>query len=260
MKLNVRENSFTTKDSVKWLTDTNYRKNSKNPSQYIPQVYFCEYCLIIQSEPTKHCKLCEGCCCRFDHHCIFITKCVGLKNHRSFIYFLISSIVAITIFLFEFYAYSIKSLEKVDYFNIGKTYDQQISAFYFFLSSQNNIWVTTLAAINGFSVFGTFFLLAFQLRFIALGFTTQFGPPSYSIKLNKHMKSFSGAILFRLSNLYVFFVGTHQELLELYYKQQKEHALAFSTNNGQLAPLYPRDNIDKELDFPGINHVNAKTY
>ena len=74
------------------------------------------------------------------------------------------------------------------------------------------------------------------------------------------MKSFTGAICHRLANLFVFFCGKQQDLLDLYYKQQKEHALSLSANSGQVPLLYPRDNVEKELDFPGINNYNAKAF
>ena len=144
--------------------------------------------------------------------------------------------------------------------NSGKNAEEQISTIYFFFASQKNVWILTLAGINGFSVFGTFFLLAFQLRFIALGFTTQFGPPSYFIKLNRNMKTYLGAMGHRISNLYVFFFGTHQRMLDLYYKQYKEHFSSLSTNNNAIPLMYPRDDFDKESDFPNINYSNIKTY
>lgn len=262
MKLNAKYPTyFTQKDSIRWLTDPSYKQSSNlNHSQYVPACYFCESCLIIQSEPTKHCKLCEGCCTRFDHHCVFIAKCVGLKNHRSFIYFLMSSIIGICLFCLETYRFSIKSLKIVDSLNEGKPQEEQTSAFYFFLASQNNIWVLTLAMINGFSLFGTFFLLMFQLRFLALGFTTQFGPPNFFFMFNNQMKSHFGAIHHRLNNLRVFFFGTQQALLDLYYRQQKDHWAKMADNAAGAVPCcYPRDDSPGIDGLPG-NHVNTKVY
>ncbi len=45
----------------------------------------CEYWKPLRS---KHCKYCKGCQLEFDHHCPWITNCVGYKNHRSFYLFL----------------------------------------------------------------------------------------------------------------------------------------------------------------------------
>ena len=36
---------------------------------------------------TKHCKLCGACCEGFDHHCMWIMKCVGKGNHKRFVFF-----------------------------------------------------------------------------------------------------------------------------------------------------------------------------
>ena len=153
------------------------------------------------------------------------------------------------------------SFQKIDSeFNTGKSQEEQVSLLYFLFSSQNNIWVLTLAGINGFSVFGTFFLLAFQLRYIALGFTTQFGPPMYFVKLNKRMKSVFGSLMHRIANMYIFFCGSSQEMLELYHRQQKEHNLSLATNTGAIPLLYPRDDNEKEAGFPDINYSNIKIY
>ncbi|XP_064394108.1 uncharacterized protein LOC135341470 isoform X1 [Halichondria panicea] len=42
---------------------------------------------IVIPEYTKHCKLCQGCCRGFDHHCTWLSSCIGYKNHRLFIIF-----------------------------------------------------------------------------------------------------------------------------------------------------------------------------
>ncbi|XP_064394109.1 probable palmitoyltransferase ZDHHC11B isoform X2 [Halichondria panicea] len=48
---------------------------------------FCTKCEIVIPEYTKHCKLCQGCCRGFDHHCTWLSSCIGYKNHRLFIIF-----------------------------------------------------------------------------------------------------------------------------------------------------------------------------
>ena len=49
-------------------------------------------------------------------------------------------------------------------------------------------------------------------------------------------------------------------MLDLYYKQYKEHFSSLSTNNNAIPLMYPRDDFDKESDFPNINYSNIKTY
>lgn len=38
---------------------------------------------------TTHCSICEGCRLKFDHHCPWIGKCIGLKNYRTFLCFIL---------------------------------------------------------------------------------------------------------------------------------------------------------------------------
>jgi hypothetical protein len=51
---------------------------------------FCASCEIVIPERTKHCKLCEGCYTGFDHHCMWLYRCVAYKNHRLFLLFCLS--------------------------------------------------------------------------------------------------------------------------------------------------------------------------
>ena len=45
--------------------------------------------------------MCNVCVDKFDHHCIWINQCVGAKNYRFFLYFII------THFILCFYGFSI---------------------------------------------------------------------------------------------------------------------------------------------------------
>jgi ankyrin repeat protein len=50
---------------------------------------FCSTCLLIRPIRSKHCRYCDKCVRRFDHHCIWINKCIGYENHRLFISYLV---------------------------------------------------------------------------------------------------------------------------------------------------------------------------
>lgn len=50
---------------------------------------YCTVCEIWQPVRTKHCDKCRKCIPRFDHHCFWIGTCVGARNHRFFLGFVV---------------------------------------------------------------------------------------------------------------------------------------------------------------------------
>jgi palmitoyltransferase ZDHHC2/15/20 len=47
----------------------------------------CEFCDKFKFERTSHCRVCNICVLRRDHHCVWIGNCVGLNNNQYFFNF-----------------------------------------------------------------------------------------------------------------------------------------------------------------------------
>ena len=52
--------------------------------------YSCPKCLTVREQRAYHCEDCDVCIEGFDHHCIWVGKCVGAKNLIAFYVFVAS--------------------------------------------------------------------------------------------------------------------------------------------------------------------------
>ncbi|TKA23215.1 hypothetical protein B0A50_07608 [Salinomyces thailandicus] len=50
---------------------------------------FCKKCRCVKPDRTHHCSTCGQCVLKMDHHCPWLATCVGLRNYKSFLLFLI---------------------------------------------------------------------------------------------------------------------------------------------------------------------------
>lgn len=54
---------------------------------------YCPNCFIRKIRTTKHCVICNKCIDMFDHHCVWVNNCIGRKNFKLFIVFLIFTLL-----------------------------------------------------------------------------------------------------------------------------------------------------------------------
>ncbi|TLD19690.1 hypothetical protein PspLS_09407 [Pyricularia sp. CBS 133598] len=66
---------------------------------------FCVTCMIRTPLRSKHCRRCQRCVAKHDHHCPWVYNCIGNNNHRQFFLYLITMSFAIITFDFILYQY-----------------------------------------------------------------------------------------------------------------------------------------------------------
>lgn len=54
---------------------------------------FCNKCTKYKPDRCHHCRVCNSCVLRMDHHCPWIANCVGFRNHKYFLLLVFYSFV-----------------------------------------------------------------------------------------------------------------------------------------------------------------------
>ncbi|KAF4119385.1 palmitoyltransferase ZDHHC13/17 [Geosmithia morbida] len=66
---------------------------------------FCITCMTRKPLRSKHCKACQRCVAKHDHHCPWVYNCVGVNNHRHFFLYIICLTLGILTYDWLLYYY-----------------------------------------------------------------------------------------------------------------------------------------------------------
>ncbi|XP_022743642.1 probable protein S-acyltransferase 16 [Durio zibethinus] len=55
---------------------------------------YCQKCSHFKPPRAHHCRVCKKCVLRMDHHCIWISNCVGHSNYKVFFVFIVYAVIA----------------------------------------------------------------------------------------------------------------------------------------------------------------------
>lgn len=58
---------------------------------------FCASCALYKPDRTHHCRICERCVLRMDHHCPWLSNCVGFRNYKLFMLTLFYAVLSLVV-------------------------------------------------------------------------------------------------------------------------------------------------------------------
>ena len=97
---------------------------------------FCEFCnnqkKFIRS---SHCRICNCCILRRDHHCVFLNKCVGYNNNKLFLLYLIYQLIFASFYLRGFITFYTLNYKDFTYsiFNIFIVISTLITIYLYYM-------------------------------------------------------------------------------------------------------------------------------
>ncbi|KAL9385249.1 hypothetical protein Peur_022259 [Populus x canadensis] len=68
---------------------------------------FCNHCQNGKPPRCHHCSVCQRCVLKMDHHCVWVVNCVGARNYKFFLLFLLST----SFFSLKLYTFTVTTMD-----------------------------------------------------------------------------------------------------------------------------------------------------
>ena len=77
------------------LLDKKYKSITESDEAIPDSPLLSTICFVcnLEKKKARHCDICNRCVVKFDHHCPFLINCVGRKNFKVFLFFLLVSMI-----------------------------------------------------------------------------------------------------------------------------------------------------------------------
>ncbi|CAF3361176.1 unnamed protein product [Rotaria socialis] len=155
---------------------------------------FCMTCLVRRPMRSKHCRDCDKCIAKFDHHCPWIDNCVGEKNLGYFTGFIFFTPLCLYLYFYGAYLYYYYHCNLFSSETIIDGIKKMIDC------TPAVLWFTSIAILHTIWIGGLCISILYQ---IATGYTTN---EKFNAWRYKHLK---------LKDYSPFSLGCKQNLVDL---------------------------------------------